>query len=98
MSADAVGRRPQIERGTTALNQANRAFQLISACNQAITHATSTEDILHTACPNLVDIGGYGFALFAVRSDHAIQRLQTICPCRRSALRAWRRGRVVSSR
>ncbi|MEZ4831675.1 MAG: PAS domain S-box protein [Caldilineaceae bacterium] len=84
----------RLSEGTTALNQANRAFQLISACNQAITHATSTEDILHTACPNLVDIGGYGFALFAVRSDHAIQRLQTVAHAaiRASRLAARTRG------
>lgn len=65
-----------LSEGTVALHQANRAFQLISACNQAITRSTSTESILQSASASLIEVGNYQLSIFAMRSDAAPQTMK----------------------
>jgi PAS domain S-box-containing protein len=68
----------KLSTGTVALHQANRAFQLISACNQAITRSTSIESILKSASASLVEVGNYKLSIFTMRSEAEPQTMQPV--------------------
>ena len=45
-----------------ALVHANRALRTLSACNEALVHATSESELLETLCRTIVDVGAYRMA------------------------------------
>ncbi|MFP5344332.1 MAG: HD domain-containing phosphohydrolase [Gammaproteobacteria bacterium] len=50
------------KRAEQALQRSNRALKTLSACNEAILHATSESDLLQAMCNVIVETGGYRMA------------------------------------
>ncbi|MDP2795131.1 MAG: response regulator, partial [Sulfurisoma sp.] len=49
----------QVRGRTAELEQTNRALRILFACNVALVHARSEEELFQTVCRQIVEIGGY---------------------------------------
>jgi PAS domain S-box-containing protein len=50
------------KRAEEALNQLNRTLQTVYQCNHALVHAADEEELLHSVCRILVEVGGVRMA------------------------------------
>jgi signal transduction histidine kinase len=50
------------KRMENALQRSNRAFRMLSECNQAVVRIESEWDLLHQICRDVVEVGGYRLA------------------------------------
>lgn len=59
-------------RASQALRRANRAYRMLSECNQAIVHARDEAALLDTTCQVLAEHGGYALAWIGMIEDDQI--------------------------
>ncbi|MDP2794551.1 MAG: response regulator, partial [Sulfurisoma sp.] len=52
----------QIEARTAELDRTNRTLRILSACNAALVHARTEEELFLTVCRHIVETGGYRLA------------------------------------
>lgn len=53
------------------LKRANRALRTLSACNLALVHAQTEEELLQNVCRHIVETGGYRVAFIGFAGDDA---------------------------
>ncbi len=51
-----------LDRANAALHRVNRAYRLLSACNQVIVRAEDEDTLLRRLCETIVTVGGYRLA------------------------------------
>lgn len=57
------------DRSAQALRRINRAYRVLSDCNQALVRATAEDELLSEICQILVDRGGYRLAWVGFSAD-----------------------------
>ena len=62
----------------TALQKANRAYRLLSECNQELVRATNEASLLEAICQHIVAIGGYRLAWVGIAEQDAAQSVRPL--------------------
>ncbi len=64
------------KRAEAELKRLNRALRLVSACTQAIAHASTEDELLHNVCELAATTGGYRLAWVGFAAEDAAK---TVC-------------------
>ncbi len=59
----------ELKQAEQELRRANRALRMLSACNQALVHATDEQNLLNQVCQFLVEDGGYQVVWIGIPAD-----------------------------
>ena len=65
-------------RTEALLHKRNRALQTLSACNEALVHATDEVQLLQRICRIVVESGGYSMAWVGYLEHDSLQRVQVV--------------------
>ena len=52
----------RVEERTQTLERVNRALRVLSRCNQALVRAVDEDELLHSVCRTIVEVGEYKLA------------------------------------
>lgn len=61
--------RVALQESAVQLAESNRAWQMLSRCNEAVTRSTTEQDLLQAVCRIAVDSGGYSLAWVGYADD-----------------------------
>jgi len=65
-------------RAEQELRQANRTLKMLSACNQAVVHATGEKQLLRAICRIVVETGGYPLAWVGYPEQDDIESIRPV--------------------
>ncbi len=68
----------QLEQQAKALEKANRAYKMLSYCNQAVVRVEDETNLLQEVCQIIVEVGGYRMAWIGYAEHDEMKRVKPV--------------------